>query len=259
MVKNYPPHQGRVNSLVIDERSRYLLSADSLGEVCVWRKEEGKLGSMTGLGASGGGGGGASSGDGGRYQLLRKLRKENLDMNAIVPGAALGSPRSGYGVTPGHMGSGGLGVASRSTVDSGMVGGVSGVVSLCMHPDKSRGQLLTLSHNLVLRIYTMATYRVASTLIGNTHGVSATSLDVFQRASYSADGQFVACGVSEGLGGGYKIKIWEVSTGQVVSCPLSDITFPYPIRSIAWHPRQHLIAVGSVGVGASLCIYSAER
>ena len=53
--------------------------------------------------------------------------------------------------------------------------------------------------------------------------------------------------------------MWEVSTGQLVSCPLSDIIFPYPIRGISWHPKQHLIAVSSVGVGASLCIYGADR
>ena len=46
------PHQGKVHSLVIDVRSRYLLSGDSMGCILIWRTD-----------ASG------------WYQLLRKFRK----------------------------------------------------------------------------------------------------------------------------------------------------------------------------------------
>ena len=47
------PHDGRVNALAIDERTRYLFSADALGEIFVWRLD-------------------AQS----KYELLRKFKRE---------------------------------------------------------------------------------------------------------------------------------------------------------------------------------------
>lgn len=32
-----------------------------------------------------------------------------------------------------------------------------------------------------------------------------------------------------------------------------------PIRSIAWHPHQHVVAVATVGTNAALSIYCGER
>ena len=34
---------------------------------------------------------------------------------------------------------------------------------------------------------------------------------------------------------------------------------PSPIRSIAWHPRQHVVAVASIGIGAPVSVYCGER
>ena len=49
-----PPHDGLVNCIVIDERSRYLVSGCSMGDVMLWRCD-----------ASG------------WHQLLRKLKRDN--------------------------------------------------------------------------------------------------------------------------------------------------------------------------------------
>lgn len=35
--------------------------------------------------------------------------------------------------------------------------------------------------------------------------------------------------------------------------------FPYPIRSLSWHPTQHLLAVAMVGHGAAVVVYSGDR
>lgn len=51
--QDFSPHDGTVNSLVIDERSKYLISADSVGDILAWRMDTD-----------------------GWYQLLRKFRRE---------------------------------------------------------------------------------------------------------------------------------------------------------------------------------------
>jgi hypothetical protein len=35
--------------------------------------------------------------------------------------------------------------------------------------------------------------------------------------------------------------------------------FPYPVRSVSWHPAQHLLAVSMVGHGAAVILYTGDR
>lgn len=51
----------------------------------------------------------------------------------------------------------------------------------------------------------------------------------------------------------YHIGIWDTNTKsnnemEMTSCSLSDMKFIYPIRSISWHPNQHVIAIASVSI-----------
>ena len=57
------PHDGRVNALAIDERTRYLFSADALGEIFVWRLD-------------------AHS----KYELLRKFKRDVIAPTAPIMG-----------------------------------------------------------------------------------------------------------------------------------------------------------------------------
>ena len=38
-----------------------------------------------------------------------------------------------------------------------------------------------------------------------------------------------------------------------------DMMFPYPVRSLSWHPSQHLLAVSMVGQGAAVILYAGDR
>ncbi len=204
---DFPPHEGNVNAVTIDQRSKYLVTSDSAGEIFVWRLDSR-----------------------GWYQLLRKLKRE-LDYGAT-------SPRS-------------------KSMNSGQYPGVSGVISLKMHPDKFKGQLLAYSMPSSLKLYSMSTYRCVSTCAGA--GINSIS-SIFSRAEISADGNYAVCGGSSKFNKHtYSLRFWESSTGHTVPSALSEIEFPYPIRSVAWHPRQHMLAVSMVGQGAAVVIYCAER
>ena len=204
---DFPPHEGNVNAITIDQRSKYLITSDSAGEIFVWRLDSR-----------------------GWYQLLRKLKRD------IEYGET--SPRS-------------------KSISSGHYPGVSGVISLKMHPDKFKGQLLAYTMPSSLKVYSMSTYRCVSTCSGaGINGVSS----VFSRAEISADGYYTVCGGSSKFNKHtYSLRFWESATGHSVPSALSDIEFPYPIRSVAWHPRQHMLAVSMVGQGAAVVIYCTER
>lgn len=200
----YPAHDGLVNSLVIDERSRYLISGDSVGDILAWRCDTR-----------------------GWYQLLRKFKK---DATSFSQGSA-------------------------------------GVLSLSMHPDRNKGQMLVMTRApSVLKVMNMSTYRSISQCAGFS-GVSANIStaaniggSIFSRASFSADGRFVICGsFSNSHSSQYKLQIWDSQSGHALRMPLSDFTFPYPVRSISWHPKQHLIAVAMVGPQAAVAIYATDK
>ena len=40
---------------------------------------------------------------------------------------------------------------------------------------------------------------------------------------------------------------------------LIDLMFPFPIRSISWHPNQHLLAIAMVGLGAAVAVYAGDK
>jgi WD40 repeat protein len=206
---NFPAHDGRVNCLAIDERSKYLLSADSSGDINVWRVD-----------------------NKGWYQFLRKFKKDLLN-----PQASLGNPLENNNV--------------------------SGFVSLSLHPDKNKGQMLAMSTNpSQLRIYNMHTYRLSTVCngVGNAFGGDGSGKSGFSRAQLSADGSFAISSTSIDTDTCRNvIKIWDMQTGQSVASPLTNIVFPYPVRSISWHPKQHMIAVSMVGEGAAVSIYYAQR
>lgn len=206
---NFPAHDGRVNCLAIDERSKYLLSADSSGDISVWRVD-----------------------NKGWYQFLRKFKKDLLN-----PHAGLGNP-----------------------LENNLV---SGFVSLSLHPDKNKGQMLAMSSNpSQVRIYNMHTYRLSTVCngVGNAFGGDGTGKSGFSRAQLSADGSFAISSTSIDTDTCRNvIKVWDMQTGQSIASPLTKIVFPYPIRSISWHPKQHMIAVSMVGEGAAVSLYYAQR
>lgn len=37
-----------------------------------------------------------------------------------------------------------------------------------------------------------------------------------------------------------------------------ELTFAYPVRSISWHPTQHLLAVAMLGPGAAVVLYTTD-
>lgn len=39
---------------------------------------------------------------------------------------------------------------------------------------------------------------------------------------------------------------------------LVELTFAYPVRSVSWHPTQHLLAVAMLGPGAAVVLYSTD-
>ena len=43
-----------------------------------------------------------------------------------------------------------------------------------------------------------------------------------------------------------RIRFWDSQTGHTVPSSLSDLLLPYPVRSISWHPTQHMMAVAMV-------------
>jgi WD40 repeat protein len=203
-----PPHENRINSIVIDERTRYLLSGDSDGEILMWRADPK-----------------------GWYQLLRKFRKDPS-------------------------------VASLKNVNLGALDKkhvVSGVMSMIMHPDRNKAQMTVLTNKPTsLRVYSMTTYKTLS----QCHGIISSSdqSSGLCRAQISGDGNYVVCGSSINASEDkYCLRVWETQTGNVEACSLSDIIFPYPVRSVSWHPKQHVIAVGMVGQGSAVAVYAAHR
>ena len=151
------------------------------------------------------------------------------------------------------------------------------ITSLSMHPERTRGQLLVLAQPAILRIYNLSTYRAQTSYPGLNIGCS------FGRALFSADGRFVLSGSEDSRFGisatnpsddnvanpgnmsGFakakpsRIRVWDTSTGTPVNCSLSEITLPYPVRSMSWHPSQHMVAVAMAGHGASVAVYCAEK
>ena len=229
---DYSPHDGQINSIVIDERSRYMITGDSFGDIFAWRCDTN-----------------------GWYQLLRKFKRDST----ATPTSAPNAPEQNTG---------------------------GGILSLTMHPDKHKGQMLALTRQPAqLKIINMSTYKTQCACAGFA-GYSTASNNaaggIFARANYSADGRYAIAGsnvkAEDGL---YRLQVWDTNTGHAVRTPLSgtmqslfkttfslifqpvpsdshvhihpfsfeislDMMFPYPVRAISWHPTQHLLAVATV-------------
>jgi len=228
----------RVQALAIDERSRYLISGASNHDIYVWKKDEK-----------------------GWYQLQRTFKHDASLRAVLAPVDVLNAGNSSnMNLSPAQL------LALRPG---------AGVTSLCMHPEKTKSQLLALSHtgpSTILRVMSTSTYKQVAQCVGaggSGGGVAAgsgadgNSGPVFCRAVLSSDGRLVASGVcGEGSGptsGRFHLGVLDSSTGQAVSTPLSDVVLPYPVRGVSWHPKQHVVAVAMVGPGACVAVFGGER
>jgi len=143
-----------------------------------------------------------------------------------------------------------------------------------MNADKTKSQVLVLNQCPPhLKLYSTSTYRPIAACAGVGSGQVAskskvtkasisTSGAVFGRAEFSPDGRFAVAGISTqrvNSNGHYNLKVWEAKQGNVYPAVISDIALPYPVRSISWHPQQHVMAVAMVGMGAAVVIYCGER
>ncbi len=199
-----PPHQGAVNSMVIDDRTRNLFTGDSVGVIYVWRLDSQ-----------------------GAYQIRSKFRRDDLVGKKIM--------------------------------------------SLQMHPNRSKAQLLVFAEPSILRMYSTSTYKVQSEFAG------AYINGTFARATLSADGRYVIAGSEDTRGSTNRhsnldansfvpsssrpsrLKMWDTQSGNLITSPLSDISLPYATRDISWNEHQHMIAVAMAGPGASVSIYTSEK
>lgn len=234
---DFSPHDGCVNSLALDERTKYLISADSVGDILVWRQDSQ-----------------------GWYQLLRKLRKEALGT------AGAGATAGGAASTAIGGGGGGDGMAgargslrrsmdltstlnrtkSMNATTTATTTGAGGsklkpreqfydgsILSLAIHPDKMKGMMLVMSRQpSVLKVLNLATYKpfhvcenftgLSSYLIREGDNVFSTG--VFHRASFSADGKYImtCSNVSQETDRPvYKLLVWDSYTGDPVPSLLS--------------------------------------
>lgn len=103
-------------------------------------------------------------------------------------------------------------------------GGASGVLSLVMHPDKTRGQMLALcKHPAQLKVFNMSTYKPQSFCAGFV-GMATTDAGggAFSRAALSADGRYVVSGTSlSAHSSQYRVQVWDSQTGHAVKTSLS--------------------------------------
>lgn len=149
----------------------------------------------------------------GWYQLLRKLKR---DTSIPMP------PSTG-----------------KSNGLAG--GGMSGVLSLTMHPDKAKGQMLALcKHPAQLKMYNMSTYKPLSHCAGYVGMSTATAGGgAFSRATLSADGRYAICGSSlSAHSSQYRLQVWDSQTGHAVKTSLSGTAQP---AEVLLHLRTKMI------------------
>lgn len=135
-----------------------------------------------------------------------------------------------------------------------------------MHPDKYKTQMLALSlEPTALKVYNTSTYKVQSVCTGGTSAGGRNTARgggsaVFCRAALSADGRIVACGTTSSNDEGCsRLRFWDSQTGNALPSTLTDLLLPFAVRSISWHPKQHVMAVAMIGSGAAVALYSGQR
>lgn len=134
----------------------------------------------------------------GWYQLLRKFKRDQT------------APTTGLAALAAEHHSGG------------------GVLSLAMHPDKHKGQMLALLRQPAqLKVISMSTYKthsVCAGFSGYTSGTASAAGGVFNRAQFSADGRYAVAGASvKAEDGLYRLQVWDTNTGHVVRTALSGM------------------------------------
>eukprot|EP00948_MAST-09A_sp_MAST-9A-sp1_P003155 g3155.t1 len=73
------------------------------------------------------------------------------------------------------------------------------------------------------------------------------------RSVVSPDGTYILSGSEEG-----KPLVWSAITGKKLSIPLSSFQFPAALCDVAWHPREHLVALGAYGENSPITLVVAE-
>ena len=115
------------------------------------------------------------------------------------------------------------------------------------------GKVLT---SPLLKLYDLGTYRAQHSFPGVVINNS------FCRANFSADGRYATCGTilrtHEGAEKNH-IRMWDTLTGRHVDTKIASLPYSYIPRSVAWHPKQHMLAVAMVGQGAAVSIYCANK
>lgn len=227
---NQPPvHPGKITALVIDERTKYLVSSDSDGLVLIWKYYYGTQGSSQPGGTSSGSSSGGDDKERAWYRVLRKLRTE-LCASPLTTVTSLALTHN---------------LANQSDAGTSAASGAP------------PSQLMVLAPPNQLVSFNMSNFRPTTSF----PGCRTTPLE-YHKCTLSPDGRFVCACVleSDGVGNSYTLKIWDVISGSIVQNTIfSQFTFPYLIRSVTWHPTQHMIAVSSLGPNAAVMVFYTEK
>ncbi len=175
----------------------------------------------------------------GWYQLLRRFKKDELQSQSI----------SSLAIHPSRA-KGRLLVLAQPQMLSGGSGG----------DQENQVNAAAVSSQSLLRLYDLGSYRP----LHHFNKVSLTP-HAFARAGMSADGRYAVCGTTiDGLPlagqPSYCLRFWDTITGALATpSDMSALQLPFPVRSTAWHPRQHMVALAAVGPGAALTLLVANK
>eukprot|EP00903_Cladosiphon_okamuranus_P011632 g10941.t1 len=196
---------------------------------------------------------------GGRGDMLGTLSSKAVHeshVNAIVYDAKNSRLYSGDGagvIVVWRRGGGGQGRGGaedygilRKVQHADLIG--KAITSLALAPRLRRGQLLVQAHGNTLRLLDLSTYQLVNP--GFAGGATAESLI---RASFSPDGRFVVSGSEKG-----QVRVWEAQEGKRVRTPLQSLGTACCLRNVAWHPRQHVLALSGYGQDAPVLLYCGE-
>jgi hypothetical protein len=230
---------------------RYLISGDSFGDVLAWRLD-----------------------NNGWYQLLRKFKKDVAVPSGKTNASGVANPSKYSSHLYEHQTSFNYG----SILSLSMHPDRNKGLMLVLSRQPSQLKVINMTSYRTLS-FCEGFNGVFSSLVHENN--EDYSMGIFYRSTFSADGRYIVCCVAannnasagiQGRGqrsvgkGTYQLLVWDTFTGHLVNTPLSsmrflcdrssthldfssflvDITFPHPVRSIAWHPTQHVLAVSMV-------------
>jgi WD40 repeat protein len=235
----FAPHEGAVHDLVVDPKSKYLFSGDSVGAILVWR--------MDSLGW---------------YQLMRRLRKDDLlglsirsmsiyTTNPSVSSAVSSTSAARYASMQGRSY---LLVAASAPLVRPELGEID---------DPTVTDILA-SKRPVLQLYDLSSYKVVMSYSSFAPPVA------FSRASFSSDGRYISACVVESanvpiaaIGSFdpcmYSIRVWDTFTGHIVRHKFCELRWTVPVRCVSWHPSQHMVVVSVCGPDAATSVFVAEK